>query len=63
MQVSDDNFYVYIVANQLKTAIYTGMTNALLQRVVEHYLNRGMKPSLILRQFKKRFLNVKFKLL
>jgi putative endonuclease len=36
-------FYVYITTNPAKQVLYTGMTNWLDQRIVEHYLNRG-KP-------------------
>lgn len=41
MKVSTNNYYVYIVTNQLRTTLYIGVTNDLLQRVIEHYLNRG----------------------
>jgi putative endonuclease len=34
-------FYVYILTNELKTVLYTGVTNNLQQRIVEHYQNRG----------------------
>jgi putative endonuclease len=35
------HFYVYIVTNLKKTVFYTGMTNDLQQRIVEHYLNKS----------------------
>ena len=38
-------FYVYILTNQLKTVLYTGMTNNLEQRIIEHYQQRGQKSS------------------
>jgi len=38
-------FYVYILTNQLKTVLYTGMTNNLEQRIIEHYQQRGQKTS------------------
>ena len=38
------SFFVYIVTNPKKTVLYTGMTNDLESRVIEHYLNRG-KPN------------------
>ena len=33
--------FVYIVTNPQKTVLYTGVTNDLAQRLVEHYINRG----------------------
>jgi len=38
-------FYVYILTNQLKTVLYTGVTNDLKQRIQEHYSQRGQKTS------------------
>ena len=38
------SFFVYIVTNPKKTVLYTGMTNDLESRVIEHYLYRG-KPN------------------
>jgi putative endonuclease len=38
-------FYVYILTNQLKTVLYTGMTNNLEQRIIEHYQQRDQKTS------------------
>jgi len=35
------NFYVYITTNPGKEVLYTGVTNDLSQRIIEHYLNRG----------------------
>jgi len=34
-------YYVYILTNYHKTVLYTGVTNNLEQRIVEHYLDRG----------------------
>jgi putative endonuclease len=34
-------FFVYILTNVLKTVLYTGVTNNLQQRIIEHYQNRG----------------------
>jgi putative endonuclease len=36
-------FYVYITTNPQKSVLYTGRTNHLEYRLIEHYLNRG-KP-------------------
>ncbi|HEV7330155.1 MAG TPA: GIY-YIG nuclease family protein [Flavisolibacter sp.] len=38
-------FYVYILTNVLKTVVYTGVTNDLQQRILEHYQNRGQQHS------------------
>ena len=35
--------FVYIATNPQKTVLYTGVTNDLAQRLVEHYINRGDK--------------------
>lgn len=37
------SFYVYILTNSLKTVLYTGVTNDLQQRMIEHYQNRGQQ--------------------
>lgn len=34
-------FYIYIVTNPQRTVLYTGVTNNLAQRLIEHYSNRG----------------------
>lgn len=36
-----DDFYVYIVTNPRKTVLYTGTTNDLETRLIQHYQNRG----------------------
>ncbi|MEJ7738414.1 MAG: GIY-YIG nuclease family protein [Chitinophagaceae bacterium] len=41
MKVSTHEYHVYIMTNKMRTVLYTGVTNDLLQRVIEHYLNRG----------------------
>lgn len=38
-------FYVYILTNQQRTVLYTGVTNDLRQRIQEHYAQRGQKKS------------------
>ena len=38
-------FYVYILTNKLRTVLYTGVTNNLEQRIIEHWLNRGQNKS------------------
>ncbi|MEQ8471891.1 MAG: GIY-YIG nuclease family protein [Marinoscillum sp.] len=39
------NYFVYITTNPAKSVLYTGMTNDLEQRIVEHYLNRGINDT------------------
>ena len=34
-------YYVYITTNPSRKVLYTGVTNDLEQRIIEHYLNRG----------------------
>jgi len=33
-------FYTYILTNRSKTVLYTGMTNNLAQRLMEHWFNK-----------------------
>jgi putative endonuclease len=40
MQKHLREYFVYIVTNFSRTVLYTGVTNNLEQRVIEHYLNR-----------------------
>jgi putative endonuclease len=35
------NYYVYITTNPRKTVLYTGITNNLKKREIEHFENRG----------------------
>ena len=44
-------FYVYIVTNPSKSVLYTGMTNDLQRRLIEHYENRGNSDSFAGRYF------------
>ena len=42
MKVSNNNHYsVYIVTNHDRKVLYTGVTNDLAQRLIEHWVNRG----------------------
>ena len=34
-------YYIYIVANPERTVLYTGVTNDLSQRLIEHWINKG----------------------
>jgi putative endonuclease len=40
MRVNEVIYSVYIVTNIHKSVLYTGMTNSLEERIVEHYLDR-----------------------
>jgi len=39
------SFFVYIVTNPSKKVLYTGITNDLEYRIIEHYLNRGKRKT------------------
>jgi putative endonuclease len=39
--LSDPCYFVYLVTNPGRTALYTGVTNNLSARINEHWLNRG----------------------
>jgi putative endonuclease len=41
----DHCYYTYIVCNPEKTVLYTGVTNNLGQRLIEHWNNRGNKKT------------------
>lgn len=41
MRIHRSAYSVYIVTNFTKTVLYTGVTNDLQQRIIEHYLGRG----------------------
>ncbi|MEO9885680.1 MAG: GIY-YIG nuclease family protein [Balneola sp.] len=36
-------FYTYITTNPNRTVLYTGMTNNLQKRIVEHYLKKELR--------------------
>ncbi len=39
------NYYVYITTNPGKTVLYVGVTNNLIVRIQQHYLNKGNKKT------------------
>ena len=39
------NYYVYMTTNPGKTVLYTGVTNDLQRRLLEHSKNRGSKKN------------------
>ena len=43
--MSQGNYFVYILTNPGKTVLYTGVTNDLYTRVLEHYQNRGNRKT------------------
>jgi putative endonuclease len=40
-----NHYYVYILTNQNKTVLYTGVTNNLKERILQHYQNRQTENS------------------
>lgn len=38
-------YYVYIVTNLERTVFYTGVTNDIVQRIIEHYQNSGKEET------------------
>ncbi|MBO6523895.1 MAG: GIY-YIG nuclease family protein [Balneolaceae bacterium] len=47
----EQEYYVYIVTNPSRTTLYTGMTNHLERRLIEHYQNKGNKKTFAGRYF------------
>ena len=45
------NYFVYITTNPEKNVLYTGVTNNLEQRLIEHYLCRGKRKTFAGRYF------------
>ncbi|MBX9853057.1 MAG: GIY-YIG nuclease family protein [Cytophagaceae bacterium] len=43
--MSTGNYFVYITTNPPHTVLYTGITNDLYSRMIQHYENRGNKKS------------------
>ena len=39
------NYFVYITTNPSKTVLYTGVTNDLIFRLHQHFMNRGKKET------------------
>jgi putative endonuclease len=37
----EQNYSVYILTNPERTVLYTGVMNNLIQRLIEHWVNRG----------------------
>ena len=47
MLVNEKYYYMYITTNYTKTVLYTGITNNLQQRIIEHYINRNDEKTFI----------------
>ncbi|MEI9946681.1 MAG: GIY-YIG nuclease family protein [Chitinophagaceae bacterium] len=45
MNYGHKKYYVYILTNYTKTVLYTGVTDNLEQRIIEHYIDRGSAKS------------------
>ncbi|MFT3824759.1 MAG: GIY-YIG nuclease family protein [Chitinophagaceae bacterium] len=45
MKISSGQYYIYITTDYKKSVLYTGVTNNLQQRIIEHYLSRGNPKS------------------
>jgi len=45
------NYFVYILTNTNNTVLYTGMTNDLEPRLIEHYLAKGIEKTFAGRYF------------
>ena len=41
----NDNYFVYILTNPRRTALYVGVTNDLCRRLAEHFDNCGKKKT------------------
>ncbi len=39
--IRQHHYYVYIVTNPERTVLYTGVSNNLERRLIEHWMNRG----------------------
>jgi putative endonuclease len=49
--MSAGNYYVYITTNPSKAVLYTGVTNDLERRILQHYENKGDKKTFAGRYF------------
>ena len=43
--MSSHKYYVYVLTNQHKTVLYTGVTNNLKERILQHYESRNTTKS------------------
>ena len=40
--MNNDNYYVYMLTNTQRKILYTGVTNNLAHRIIQHWKSRGM---------------------
>lgn len=45
MLLNPHSYHVYFLTNTTRKVLYTGVTNDLAKRVIEHYLKRGSRDS------------------
>ena len=43
--MKEHSYFIYLLTNYTKTVLYTGVTNNLQQRILEHYNSRGKLES------------------
>ena len=43
--IGSHNYFVYITTNPSKTVLYTGVTNDLVFRLHQHFMNRGQEKT------------------
>jgi len=43
--MKDHKYWLYIITNPNKTVLYIGITNNIVQRLDQHYENRGIKET------------------
>ena len=48
---NNQQYYIYIVTNPEKKVLYIGVTNNIVQRLIEHWINRGHQKTFAGRYF------------
>ena len=49
--MNKENFYVYMLTNPQRKMLYTGVTNNLALRIIQHWKSRGMSQTFTGRYF------------
>ena len=44
-KINPHEYYIYIVTNPGRSVLYTGITNHLPRRIIEHWMNRGSEDT------------------